>query len=58
LENATVVFTDFVNFTKKSRGIKPLPLINFLNHVFSRFDTVAKLFGVEKIKTIGDGYMV
>jgi adenylate cyclase len=40
-----------------SKGIKPLPLINFLNMVFTKFDSIAKIYNVEKIKTIGDGYM-
>ncbi len=55
---ATILFADIVDFTKLSARISPEELVEFLNHVFSAFDTLAETHGMEKIKTIGDAYMV
>ncbi len=55
---ATVMFADIVNFTKLSATVKPAELVHILNNIFSRFDQLAERFGLEKIKTIGDAYMV
>lgn len=57
-DNATVLFTDFVGFTKISAAMEPSELVSYLNNVFSEFDGLCKRLGVEKIKTIGDAYMV
>ncbi|RMG80641.1 MAG: hypothetical protein D6707_06085 [Bacteroidetes bacterium] len=54
---ATVMFTDFVAFTKKTQHISPENLVEQLNFYFSHFDDVTDLYYVEKIKTIGDAYM-
>lgn len=54
----TVVFADIVGFTTLSRGIPPADLVDILNEVFSRIDDLADRYGLEKIKTIGDAYMV
>ena len=54
----TVMFADMVGFTHFSSQIPPEKLIQSLNIVFSVFDTLAEQYGVEKIKTIGDSYMV
>lgn len=56
-EACTVLFADIVGFTEHSRTVTPERLVEELNHVFSRFDALAQSHGVEKIKTIGDGYM-
>lgn len=55
--SATVLFADIAGFTTLSRGMEPGDLVDFLNDLFSRFDELAESHGVEKIKTIGDGYM-
>lgn len=55
---ATVLFADIVNFTELSADRPPAELVSFLNRVFSAFDQLANEFGLEKIKTIGDAYMV
>lgn len=57
-ESATVLFADIVNFTSLAARMLPLELVNFLNQIFSRFDQLTEKHGVEKIKTIGDAYMV
>ena len=54
----TVLFADIVNFTPISAHMTPSRLIEMLNRVFSLFDQLAENHGLEKIKTIGDGYMV
>jgi len=54
----TILFADIVNFTKLSARISPQELVAMLNKVFSAFDRLALLHGLEKIKTIGDAYMV
>jgi len=53
-----VLFADIVSFTPMSEKMTPGDLIDFLNAVFSYFDQLADKYGVEKIKTIGDCYMV
>ena len=57
-ENATVLFADMVNFTPMSAKMMPKEIVELLNDVFSYFDTLAEKYGLEKIKTIGDCYMV
>jgi hypothetical protein len=56
-EKVTILFSDFVNFTNFANGLPPFILVDFLNTIFTRFDHNAKKYGIEKIKTIGDGYM-
>ena len=53
----TVLFADIVEFTKFSVGVSPEVLVDILNDIFTRFDTIADKHGLEKIKTIGDCYM-
>lgn len=57
-EAVTILFADIVNFTQISATMSPTQVVDMLNHVFSRFDQLATQYGVEKIKTIGDAYMV
>ena len=57
-ENATVLFADLVGFTSLAAKLPPGQLVKILNQVFSRFDQLADRYGLEKIKTIGDAYMV
>lgn len=54
----TILFADIVNFTPLSAQIYPIELVNLLNDIFSKFDQLAERHGLEKIKTIGDAYMV
>ncbi|MFP4298886.1 MAG: PAS domain S-box protein [Spirulinaceae cyanobacterium] len=57
-DEATVLFADIVGFTPLSARISPLELVSLLNQIFSAFDKLADKNGLEKIKTIGDAYMV
>ena len=54
----TVLFADLVDFTRRSQRIGPAQVVATLNELFSAFDRLAKRHGLEKIKTIGDAYMV
>jgi class 3 adenylate cyclase/tetratricopeptide (TPR) repeat protein len=56
-ESATVLFTDFMNFTKLSEQMSPEELIAELNECFLAFDEICEKHNLEKIKTIGDAYM-
>jgi class 3 adenylate cyclase len=56
--SVTVLFADLVGFTELSARLSPKDLVQVLNRIFSEFDGLAQRFGVEKIKTIGDAYMV
>ncbi|RQS71918.1 PAS domain S-box protein [Burkholderia sp. Bp8963] len=53
----TVLFADIVAFTRFSAGMSPERLVSVLDEIFSEFDTLADIRGLEKIKTIGDAYM-
>jgi class 3 adenylate cyclase len=57
-ESVTVVFGDLVGFTGLSQRLTAEQLVQVLDEIFSRFDLLADQFGLEKIKTIGDAYMV
>ncbi len=56
--DATVLFADIGEFTKLSSHVPASELVRMLNEIFSRFDWLAELHHLEKIKTIGDNYMV
>jgi adenylate cyclase len=56
--DASVLFADIVNFTPLSERMSPERVVQLLNQVFSEFDHLAERYGLEKIKTIGDAYMV
>jgi adenylate cyclase len=57
-DDVSVLFADIVGFTPLSARLSPTELIKSLNRVFSGFDELADHHKLEKIKTIGDGYMV
>jgi adenylate cyclase len=57
-DEVTVLFADIVDFTTLSAGAAPAEIVGLLNELFSRFDQLAEHHGLEKIKTIGDAYMV
>lgn len=54
----TVYFSDIVGFTELSAKLGPHATVNMLNAIFEKFDELVEKHGVEKIKTIGDSYMV
>lgn len=56
--SVTVLFADIVGFTELSARITPKEVVNLLNEIFTAFDSLAEKHGLEKIKTIGDAYMV
>jgi len=55
---ASILFADVVNFTPLSAQMAPVDVVGLLNEVFSYFDTLVEKYRLEKIKTIGDCYMV
>jgi len=57
-DQVTILFADLVNFTCLSTQMPASELVCLLNDIFSRFDTLVEGYGLEKIKTIGDAYMV
>ena len=57
-ECATVLFADIVNFTPMSEKMSAIELVHLLDKFFSRLDALVRKHGLEKIKTIGDAYMV
>jgi len=58
IPDATILFADIVNFTPFSGTLPASDVVGVLNLIFSAFDRLVEQFGAEKIKTIGDGYMV
>lgn len=54
---ASVLMLDFVGFTEMAASREPSALLAELNDIFSAFDRIVELFGCERIKTIGDGYL-
>lgn len=56
--DVTVMFADIVNFTQLTEQMSPEQMVGLLNTIFSWFDSFSGKHGVEKIKTIGDAYMV
>ncbi|NEP11171.1 MAG: transporter substrate-binding protein [Symploca sp. SIO2C1] len=57
-DQATVLFADLVNFTEMAAITSPTELVDLLNQIFSEFDQLSDQHLLEKIKTIGDSYMV
>jgi adenylate cyclase len=57
-EHATVLFADVVGFTPFAESLPPERVVGVLDDLFSAFDELAERRGLEKIKTIGDSYMV
>ncbi len=57
-DDVTVMFADLVGFTNMAATMRPTALVGLLNDIFSRFDRLTAWHGLEKIKTIGDAYMV
>ena len=57
-DEVSILFADIVGFTPLSKQLPPIELVSLLNQIFSAFDGLADTLGLEKIKTIGDAYMV
>ncbi len=57
-DEVTILFADIVGFTPMAARMRPEELVSHLNRIFSAFDALATHHGLEKIKTIGDAYMV
>ena len=55
---ASILFADIVDFTPMAQRLTANEVVDILDHLFSHFDALAERYGVEKIKTIGDCYMV
>jgi class 3 adenylate cyclase len=56
--NVSILFADIVNFTQLASELAPTTLVSLLNELFTEFDALCETRGLEKIKTIGDAYMV
>ncbi len=58
LDDVTILFADIVGFTRFATRRSPEKVVSLLDEVFSELDELASRYGVEKIKTVGDAYMV
>lgn len=56
-DSVTVLFTDFVQFTKVAERVEPEQLVKSIDFYFKGFDMITTKYGLEKIKTVGDSYM-
>jgi class 3 adenylate cyclase len=56
-DNVTIVFSDFVGFTKLAERVSPEDLVQEMDRCYRKFDEITRHHGLEKIKTIGDSYM-
>jgi len=56
--DVSVMFADVVDFTRLAEELTPNQVVSFLDEVFTRFDWLTAKYGLDKIKTIGDAYMV
>ncbi len=56
-DEVTVLFTDFVSFSKLAEHVEPVQLVKSIDFYFKGFDEITTKYGLEKIKTIGDSYM-
>jgi len=57
-QDVTVLFADIVDFTRLTAQDNPRDIVSLLNNIFTEIDGLAQKYGLEKIKTIGDAYMV
>jgi class 3 adenylate cyclase len=57
-ERTTILFTDFCGFADLSADYSPEMLLTELNEIFHKFDTIIEKYGLEKLKTVGDIYMI
>ncbi len=57
ISNVSVLFSDLHRFTKLTQTMSPQEVVSLLNELVTAFDEMTDKYGLEKIKTIGDGYM-
>jgi adenylate cyclase len=57
-EDVTILFSDFVGFTHATESLAAEDLVNLLHSYFTAFDRICGRYGLEKLKTIGDSYML
>lgn len=57
-DEATILFSDIVNFSEMVKTMPADKMVSMLDEIFTEFDLIADQYGLEKIKTIGDAYMV
>lgn len=57
-DSVSILFTDFDNFTILASKLSAEKLVSILNHIFTSFDFIIDKYGLEKLKTIGDSYMI
>ncbi|MEW5938346.1 MAG: adenylate/guanylate cyclase domain-containing protein [Chloroflexota bacterium] len=57
-EEASILFADMVDFTPMSAEMTPVAMVDLLNEIFTHFDSLVEKYDLEKIKTVGDCYMV
>jgi adenylate cyclase len=57
-EDVTILFSDFVGFTRATEDLAAEDLVNLLHTYFTAFDRIVERYGLEKLKTIGDSYML
>jgi adenylate cyclase len=58
VQEASVLFADVVDFTPRAEGLPAAEVVGLLDRLFTHFDSLAEQYRLEKIKTIGDAYMV
>ncbi len=57
-DSASIIFADLVGFTPLSATMTPVEMVELLNEIYSYLDDLVEKYGLEKIRTMGDGYMV
>jgi adenylate cyclase len=56
--SVSILFADLVGFTPLTNVLSPNEMVELLNEIYSHFDSLIEKYGVEKIRTIGDNYMI
>jgi class 3 adenylate cyclase len=56
-DKVTVLFSDFVSFSRVAEAVEPVQLVRSIDYYFRAFDEITTRYGLEKIKTVGDAYM-